>query len=164
MPPNFGTRTTADGGDILPRAGDYCSPRIRRWNLRRQPEDLVLGLDCPPHVREMAKIHLAALQQYQPGIYRGAITLFTARWDQPDTPANDPTLGWAQWVEGNVDVHEIPTTHTRMLNRRHVATLARTIASHLDRVAAMPILRRDQFRSKPPHRFEPLHWPNTYKE
>jgi thioesterase domain-containing protein/acyl carrier protein len=136
-----------DGGRwrYLVTRGRLLVARIRRWNLRRQPEDLVLGLDCPQHVRQMARIHFAALQEYEPGIFRGNITLFTAaiRWDQPDTPTIDPTLGWSQWLEGILDIHELPTTHTLILTRPHVDRLARTIETHLDRVAATPILRRD---------------------
>jgi thioesterase domain-containing protein/acyl carrier protein len=119
--------------------------RLRRHNLSHQPNDLVLGLDCPRQVREMAMVHLAALQKYRPGIYHGPVTLFTAgaRWSKTASAAADPTQGWAHWVEGHLDVHEVPATHTQMLTQAYVGTLAAELRARLQLVTLPP--------TAPPH-------------
>ena len=64
--------------------------RLRRHNISHEPDDLVLGLDCPPQVPQMAMVHLAALQRYRPGIYHGPVTLFTAGESGARSPGPPP--------------------------------------------------------------------------
>ena len=103
--------------------------RLRRRNLCHQPEDVLLALDFPEQVREMSAAHFAALQAYQPGTYRGPFTLFAAgaRWNRAAVAAIDPTLGWARWVEGPVEVHEIAATHSKILSKLLAGELAEAL-------------------------------------
>ena len=70
-------------------------------------------------------------------MYRGPVTLFTAsaRWDQTGDAATDRTLGWAPWIDGPIDVHEVPATHVEMLAQPHATAMAERLRALLGAAA-----------------------------
>ncbi len=75
--------------------------------------------------------HDRAMERYQPGSYRGRITLLRVR-AMSLFRAHDPTMGWADWAEGGVDVRMIEGTHYNLLEQPHVASVAAQLRQCLD--------------------------------
>jgi hypothetical protein len=107
--------------------------RIRRGNLRRDDDDVIIGLDLSPSSRKVARLHMQALRNYGPRIYDGKITLFVAH--QYATPSAaiasfDPTLGWARWTTQPIEVYLVPGTHAEILHRKELQALAAQLGGY----------------------------------
>jgi amino acid adenylation domain-containing protein len=62
-------------------------------------------------------------QNYQPEIYDGDVTLFRATL-QPLGIEPDETLGWREFVGGNLEIHDVPGHHGSIVVEPYVAVLA----------------------------------------
>ncbi len=83
----------------------------------------------------LAKIevmHEEALQAYEWRLYHGRVTIFRAE-KQPRGRPDDPTLGWHNWVTGEIEVQNIPGTRIGMLEEPRVSISAQRIAESLAR-------------------------------
>jgi amino acid adenylation domain-containing protein len=108
--------------------------RLRRLLVEIKPalyEEMTDGI--APFVADLSRqalpIYHAALR-YRHTQYSGKLMLIRAG-DMSDwgigTHDDDPTGGWAGWVDSAVCVGSIPCTHTRMLDVEHANALARLI-------------------------------------
>jgi thioesterase domain-containing protein/aryl carrier-like protein len=70
--------------------------------------------------------HEAASQAYEWRVYHGRVTIFRAA-QQPRGRPTDPTLGWRDWVRGDINVETIPGTRIGMLEEPRVALSAQAI-------------------------------------
>jgi thioesterase domain-containing protein len=107
--------------------------RIRRGNLRRDDDDVIIGLDLSPSSRKVARLHMQALRSYGPRIYDGKITLFVAhQYAVPSTAVAsfDPTLGWARWTTQPIEVYLVPGTHAEILHRKELQALAAQLGGY----------------------------------
>jgi amino acid adenylation domain-containing protein len=78
-------------------------------------------------------------RHYVPGRFRGTITLFRAgvgysyreNLFATRTAEEERVLGWAKHVDGDVEVHTIPSTHATIASEPHVAVLAARLRESL---------------------------------
>jgi len=64
--------------------------------------------------------------------YRGSLQLVHAAQGGPAGGGFDETFGWGDFVQGNVDVHTVPGTHTSIFRQPDVLHLAHAIQRYLD--------------------------------
>ena len=70
-------------------------------------------------------------QNYVPEFYAGNITLFRATL-QPLGIQPDPTLGWKDFVGGELEIHEVPGHHGSIVVEPYVAVLAEKLRQCLE--------------------------------
>jgi amino acid adenylation domain-containing protein len=86
---------------------------------------------------EMYSTNARAMSKYIPQAYPGAVTLFKAAIQPPMPPldgsercerltkmSQDPTMGWGKLAAGGVRIIDVPGTHTTMIRKPHVESLA----------------------------------------
>ncbi len=72
-------------------------------------------------------------QRYSPEVYRGDVTLFRASI-QPLGIQTDPTLGWECFVEGEIEMHQVPGHHGSIVAEPYVRVLAEKLRGCLESV------------------------------
>ncbi len=80
----------------------------------------------PALLRERLSISWRLAHQYRPGPYRGRLTLLRCR-TRPLIHRRDPDLGWSHWVDGPVEIRELPGTHGAMFSERYIYALTDAI-------------------------------------
>lgn len=89
------------------------------------------GRELPPELRysEAQKMHWRALTTFQFQPYAGRIALMRALDRSLEDPAvrEDPTLGWAQFAAGGLEIYDVPGDHESMLSPLHVRVVAEKI-------------------------------------
>ena len=78
--------------------------------------------------------HLRALRDYQPVPLPVPITLFRAEVQLLSNLALDPTLGWSDLAEGEVQVRIVPGNHGSITTEPLVRQLAKVLSDELDAV------------------------------
>jgi thioesterase domain-containing protein len=90
------------------------------------------GLPLPSFVRDISKTNRYAFYNYQPGLYKGKVTLFRATQLGPGSRSS-PFLGWDRFVGGGIDVVEVNGTHGTMLEEPYVKAVAEELRKRLNR-------------------------------
>jgi amino acid adenylation domain-containing protein len=80
---------------------------------------------------DLCKSDFLASRNYILHRYAGRVTLFKAHEDLSGT-GSDPTLGWSDWADDGVEVHEVPGNHASMVYEPHVEILAKKLAACID--------------------------------
>lgn len=78
--------------------------------------------------REYSKVH------YRPRPYPGRVVVFRAADNvryHPPAHVVDPLLGWRDIARGGLDVHDIPTTHLRIMSGESVVSVATVLRTYL---------------------------------
>ncbi|MEQ1762819.1 MAG: amino acid adenylation domain-containing protein [Pyrinomonadaceae bacterium] len=70
-------------------------------------------------------------QNYKPKSYDGKVTLFRATL-QPLGIRPDPTLGWANFVEDRLEIHDVPGHHGSIVIEPYVQVLAEKLAGCIE--------------------------------
>jgi thioesterase domain-containing protein/acyl carrier protein len=83
------------------------------------------------HRQKLMEIHLQALMDYTPSLYKGHVTLFRVR-AFPLFTYYDPDMGWGRVTSGGVTVRIIQGTHYDALERQHADFLARELGASLE--------------------------------
>ena len=100
-------------------------------------EDLIANGALSPEDKEplarMARsfkrsIHLAAT--FAPGVFTGSVTFFRATLGGEAGPSRSLEQ-WAPLVSGNIEVHDIESTHFRMLDPAHRASIGDVLTQQL---------------------------------
>ncbi|MEW5928296.1 MAG: amino acid adenylation domain-containing protein, partial [Gemmatimonadota bacterium] len=90
------------------------------------PKDLDLAR--MQHLYGIFRINLVALLEYRPESYGGHITLLRARKRRlMDRLFGKRAYGWERVVRGGIEVRTVPGTHSSMLSKPHVETVAREV-------------------------------------
>lgn len=84
---------------------------------------------------EVFKTTAFASYNYEAQPYPGNIALFNAS-EQPIDIAGDPTLGWSNFISGEIEVHEIPGDHFSVIREPQVVVLAEQLKLCRDRALA----------------------------
>jgi amino acid adenylation domain-containing protein len=71
-------------------------------------------------------------QIYSPKPYNGHATLFRAA-HQPVGIQSDPTLGWGMYVQGSLEIHEVPGHHGSIVAEPYVKVLAEKLSMCISR-------------------------------
>jgi thioesterase domain-containing protein len=82
---------------------------------------------------DLCKSDFRASRSYILHHYPGRVTLFKAREDLSGTGSH-PTLGWSDWADDGVEVHEVPGNHASMVYEPHVEILAKKLTACIDRL------------------------------
>ncbi len=93
------------------------------------------GVDETRRILKMLKIQIDAGTIYRARPYPDRITLLRAE-DQEEGLRDSPTLGWAEYAHGGIDIHPVPGTHQTMMSEPHVAVLAARLTECLNRARA----------------------------
>ncbi len=72
---------------------------------------------------EFEKAISQALDSYEHRVYKGRLTLFRAS-TQPLGIHPDPTLGWSELIDGELEIHEVTGLHGTIVAEPHVQFLA----------------------------------------
>lgn len=81
-------------------------------------------------LRSLEKAHDHALNNYRPRPYSGPVTLFRSQV-QPRGVQKDPMLGWQGFLQGKLDIFEIPGHRVGMLSEPRVQFVAEKMKSCL---------------------------------
>lgn len=109
--------------------------RVRVWDAPRaeRRSRAEPGAVLPQHVRlqRVERANHRALARYRPQRYRGDVELFRTVLR---SPGEDASLGWRDWIEGNITIHTVPGRHHDFIDQpalaeRFAACVARTQAS-----------------------------------
>jgi thioesterase domain-containing protein len=106
---------------------------------RRLGFDRVEGLDGPTadRVRNSSLAQYQALAQYRPPPFPGSIALLRAEQTAEirDPRADDPNLGWARLVQGDIRTLPISGSHTGIFVGQNVQTVAAAVRTALGMAA-----------------------------
>ena len=91
-----------------------------------------LGVSEARRFVKVLRNDLRATQNYALRRYPGRITFFKAG-EASESSSVDPTMGWADWAEGGVEVHAVPGNHATLMYEPHVAILAEALTACLTR-------------------------------
>src|ERR1700683_3374401 len=80
---------------------------------------------------DLCKSDFRASRNYVLHRYPGRVTLFKASEDLSGT-SSDPTLGWSEWADGEVDVQMVPGNHANMVYKPNVQVLAEKLTACID--------------------------------
>ncbi len=82
----------------------------------------------------MSKTHYQVVESYRPRPFDGRVTLLRAEGERSFAASHttDPTLGWARWAAGGVEVCFVPGTHQTMMLPPQVEGLAASLRSCLE--------------------------------
>lgn len=86
--------------------------------------------DMTPQLLDVLEANLQASEDYIVRPYRGSMTLFRCQVQDLDHYLH-PQLGWSNLVKGDVDVHDVPGSHFRMMKEPRVSGLAEKVRSCL---------------------------------
>jgi len=92
---------------------------------------------------------------YKPKPYSGKVTLFRAS-HQPLGIYPDPTLGWKEFVVGELETHEVPGHHGSIVTEPYVGSLAKQLGECLEKArnevvpveAELSVVRSDEQMAK----------------
>ena len=84
----------------------------------------------PIRVRRVERAHFRALMDYRPQSYPGDVVLYRAN---EANEVDDPTLGWDRWVQGRIEVIDIPGRHDNLIGQ---PALAQALRERIDHVLA----------------------------
>jgi len=79
----------------------------------------------------VAKMNRDAFWKYKPGPYRGHVVIFRAT-HQPKGIIPDPTLGWGDLLEGEVEHYDVPAFHRTVLLEPQVKGMAQQLRECID--------------------------------
>jgi amino acid adenylation domain-containing protein len=102
---------------------------------------VVLRLPLPDNMRNYYFLYTSTIAEtrYKPEPYSGSMLIF-----RDQGPYRDPNLGWARFVTGNIESHELPVTvnhHRALLQEPVVLRVAEEIERYLARISGMgPLL------------------------
>jgi thioesterase domain-containing protein len=102
---------------------------VVQTRLKKQLTPLLakLNINLPPsqasHFEELGDRHMYLWHQHQTKPYCGKVTLLRAE-KQPLGILPDPTLGWAEFIEGDLEVHMVPGHRLGMLSEPRVQIVA----------------------------------------
>jgi amino acid adenylation domain-containing protein len=80
----------------------------------------------PTLYRERLSISWRLVQQYRPSSYGGQLTLLRCG-THPLIHHAAPDLGWGHWVNGPVEIRDLPGTHDTVFSEPHIYTLMNAI-------------------------------------
>jgi amino acid adenylation domain-containing protein len=100
------------------------------------------GLPLPSFVRDLNKTTRFAIYNYQPGFYRGKVTLFMAAQREPGDRSL-PFLGWDRFVGGGIDVVEVSGTHGTLLSEPYVKAVAEELQKRLNQARSRTTTIKD---------------------
>lgn len=83
----------------------------------------------PQAYREIVRVHFRALRDYKPKGYAGPAFVFGA--DDDHWTRQDPTLGWGDWITGDLTKIDISGDHHTTLQEPHIGDLGRKLAQTL---------------------------------
>jgi amino acid adenylation domain-containing protein len=109
--------------------------RLRSGAQRQTDYEHEIASLVTPRMREVLAAHRLAAERYRVAPYPGPITLFRAA-EHPDWPAtsfDDPRMGWAGFVSGEIEVREVPGAHLEVLDPSHATALAAQLEAALAR-------------------------------
>lgn len=120
----------------------YLSNRTRRLlttlqttAVRKLGTDTVTPTVQASALAKIEEVHENAFRAYEWRPYHGRVTIFRAE-KQPRGRPDDPTLGWHNWVTGEIEVQNIPGTRIGMLEEPRVTISAARITASLVRARA----------------------------
>jgi hypothetical protein len=99
------------------------------------------GWPLPPSLRylRVREADHEANREYVPKPYSGRVTLFRAS-RQPLGCYPDPKLGWGSLVKGELEIHEIPGSHSHTLVREpHVRVVVEKLKLCFQRAQVMEV-------------------------
>lgn len=111
--------------------------RKRMRRIRRSVQNLFLG----ERIRVIQEAGNEARKKYLPPVYGGKVVLFRAS-HQPSGIYPDPTLGWDQFVTGELEIIEIPGYHGLVRE-----PLVRTLAARLKSCLELARHRQEEIQS-----------------
>lgn len=116
--------------------GKYIKVKGRRWykQIRKRIREEFNGIrnPLPNEVRKVQAANMDAANTYAAPKYAGKITLFRAN-RQYDRGVYDETLGWGEYVEGELEIHEIPGHHGALSYEPQARFLAEKMKPCLER-------------------------------
>lgn len=107
------------------RMMDHIIARARKARLL--PPDF--GTDLARLILKMTKISVRAAYRYEPKAYTGDMLLFRAQKSAGQD--QEPSLGWKNFVNGDIDIKWIEGTHQNILKDPQVIPLARQLKQFL---------------------------------
>jgi thioesterase domain-containing protein len=111
---------------------EFAAKRAKlRWHTR-------LGQAVPHDLREFALYDnfSAAQAKYRPKPYAGSVALWMADEMDPSFAWIGADLGWAPYVTGELEIHQIPGTHQTLVLEPNVQLVVAELRAALDRAAS----------------------------
>jgi amino acid adenylation domain-containing protein len=105
----------------------------------------------PALYRERLSMSWQMVQQYRPSPYRGHLTLLRCR-THPLIHRGNADLGWRRWVDGRVEIRELPGTHDTVFSEPYINTLTDAIHQVASNQDAMISIRGSRNSSRGPPR------------
>ena len=96
------------------------------------------GEPVPHDLREFALYDsfLTAQEKYKPRVYSGSVQLWLAEEMDPALAWIGSDLGWEPYIEGGLDIHQIPGTHQTLVLEPSVELLVAELRDALDTAGA----------------------------
>ena len=109
------------------------NPIAKSTQLLQSLRRMGLRLPAARRILNLIWLNTFAVVRYRPQSYSGPITLF--RSQEPfSTLAQDPSLGWANFVTGDIQHHSIPGQHLTFLRSPHIQSVAQQLQTCLNQV------------------------------
>lgn len=103
-----------------------------KFKVEKKFRRLRYGTQYLPHIYLPEPV-ISALKDYTPKTYSGRVLLFKARDDFSVSYSYDPPeLGWRKFVDGELEIHEVPGGHISILEEPHVQVVAEKLKVYLN--------------------------------
>lgn len=89
---------------------------------------------------QISKAQDEAFWTYEPRVYKGRVVIFRAS-KQARGIKPDPTLGWGELIEGELELYEIPAYHQTILSKPQVQIMAKQIRICLENAQKSKLAR-----------------------
>jgi len=101
--------------------------RMKGWKMRHQQNPY------EPHSHHPWGIQSELAEAYRPRVYAGKVLLFKARDRAPTVlrSMDPPELGWSRWVDGGLEIREVPGGHVTLLEEPNVSIVAQDLEASL---------------------------------
>jgi acyl transferase domain-containing protein/thioesterase domain-containing protein/acyl carrier protein len=114
----------------------YWAADLKRWLYARACGAYRLaGRKLPLSLRyfEIREAQMRSLDRYVCKPYAGKVVLVRAMDRGPEVLGivEDPTLGWGRYVNGGLQIINVPTRHVKMLEQPYVSTFVKTLETIL---------------------------------
>lgn len=106
------------------------------WNLARRIFTYI-GRPLPSYLqlRDLRLICYQAGRDYLPEVYQGRVTIFLSE-KAPETPSEDPRVGWTKLAVGGSELHFFTGGHETMLLEPHLRVVAKKLKLCLEKTQA----------------------------
>jgi thioesterase domain-containing protein/acyl carrier protein len=118
--------------NLLEMSPSQCLEKVKD-NITRKFRRLKYGTQYLPHMY-IPEVDISIVKAYTPKTYSGRVLLFKANDHfSVNYGRVSPELGWRKFINGDLEIHEVPGGHLSILEEPYVQVVAEKLRDYLNR-------------------------------